>query len=128
MRAKSISTTLCLAVVALTAGGLTVPGSVEAAQQARPHTKQQAERNLLRAAPRVWKHGRLAGLIDRHTGLLKTNVQVVCRGRGARGGRTSRRFVCVMRAWPYKARSLQVSYRALRGPYFRVRLLARRSS
>ncbi|MDP9226715.1 MAG: hypothetical protein M3P18_23320 [Actinomycetota bacterium] len=86
MRAKRISSTISLAAPALTIGALIAPCFVEAAQRPRAHTKQEAKRNVLRVAPIVWKHSRTAELIVPHTGLLKTNVQVVCRGSGPRAG------------------------------------------
>ncbi len=61
--------------------------------QARARAKASAERTvltLLQAAPKT----RIAALIDSRTGLLKNNVQAVCRRRPARNVAS---FVCVIR-------------------------------
>jgi hypothetical protein len=63
--------------------------------------------------------------IDRRTGLLKDNVQVICRGRGMSAGRRYQRFVCTVRA--HRAgHQLRIAYRAAALDRFYLRWLPAR--
>src|SRR5512133_593504 len=61
-------------------------------------TKKQAEVNVLRALPRLWKPSRLHGLVNPRTHLLAAGTDAICRGKGHRhAGARFTRFVCVVR-------------------------------
>jgi hypothetical protein len=49
-----------------------------------PHTKAQAEVNVLRVVGRKWHARRLPGLVNWRTHPLADNTEAVCRGRGVR--------------------------------------------
>jgi len=85
-------------------------------------TKDVAERNLMRIAPRSWSHSRIPMLVDAETGLLRNNVRSICHGRGERyPGNRFARFVCVLRPWPLAGqKQLFVTYRALARGRFRI--------
>jgi hypothetical protein len=83
--------------------------------------KAQAERNVLAGLTRYRRHIKV--LIDRRTGLLKDNVQVVCRGRGVRIGTRYERFVCTVRSRHGRTRFV-LSYRGSEAGRFRIRLVA----
>jgi hypothetical protein len=92
------------------------------------HTKDVAERNVMRITPRSWPHSRIPMLIDVQTGLLRNNVRAICQGRGERyRGSRYARFVCVLRPWPLAGQQqLFVTYRASAHGRFRVHWLGLR--
>lgn len=112
-------------IATMSAALAVVPFSLAQPKRVAAQTKTDAERNVLRIAARSWNHRRIAALIDRRTGLLRNNVQVVCRGRGHRlSGRRYHRYVCAIRPWPHKGqRQFYVSYRALPAGRFRAHWL-----
>ena len=121
MRGKTLGAACCVvAIFAL----LIVPAASARGDKAA-QTKRQAERNLLAVLARTWKHSRLPSLIDSQTGLLKSNVQVACHGRGRRfAGERRHSFTCIARPWPYTASApVRIAYTALPGGHFHVRLL-----
>jgi hypothetical protein len=91
-------------------------------------TKKQAEVDVLRAVPRLWKPRRLHGLVDYQTHLLRDGTEAICRGSGHpyAGDRYSR-FVCIVRPSAHVARqSLYVAYRARPHGRFTIRWLSYR--
>jgi hypothetical protein len=89
------------------------------------HTKAQAEQNVLRALPQRSAHNRLRALLDQRTGLLRNNVQVVCRGRGVLFSEGSyHRFTCVARVHEHRGHALSLSYLARSSGRFRIKILA----
>jgi hypothetical protein len=92
------------------------------------HTKDVAERNVMRITPRSWPHSRIPMLIDVQTGLLRNNVRAICQGRGERyRGSRYARFVCVLRPWPLAGQQeLFVTYCAVAHGRFRVHWLGLR--
>jgi hypothetical protein len=117
----------CTATVAIATGATLafVSGAPAQLERTASHSKGVAERNVLRIVPRSWSDKRLAVLIDSRTGLLKNNVQVVCKGRGTQvSARRYRRFVCAIRPFHSSGRqALIVSYRSLSSGRCRVHWL-----
>jgi hypothetical protein len=121
MRAQlRIHASIALATMILGLVGMSVS---PAAGATSGHTKKQAERNLLRVAATRWSHGRISGLVDARTGLLKDNVRSICTGQGSvLKGKRFHSFACVLRPWPFRARQeLHVTYRALSSTRFQLR-------
>jgi hypothetical protein len=98
--------------------------STQAAARRQSPTKANAERTVLglvQTAPR----SRIAPLIDRNSGLLKNNVQAVCRRSAARG---LARFLCVVRpAGAPPGAGLYIQYELGRGGRWSVTWLGYRS-
>jgi hypothetical protein len=98
--------------------------STQAAARRQSPTKGNAERTVLglvQTAPR----SRIAPLIDRNSGLLKNNVQAVCRRSAARG---LARFLCVVRpAGAPPGAGLYIQYELGRGGRWSVTWLGYRS-
>jgi hypothetical protein len=114
------------AAIAVGAPVGTAVGGVHTSTAARA-SKSIAERNVLRVTDGSWNHRRIRFLIDRRTGLLKNNVQAVCRGRGKRHANGYRRFVCVVRPIHHRRHEgLYVSYRILPSGRCRIHWLALR--
>jgi hypothetical protein len=91
-------------------------------------TKKQAEVNVLRVLPRLWKPSRLHGLVNRRTRLLADGTEAICRGKGRpHSGRRFARFVCVVRPAVHTRRQgLYLAYRALPQRRFAIRWIAYR--
>jgi hypothetical protein len=116
---------LLIALVVLVAI-ISVPFGTAARVRTGPHTKRQAEVNVLRVVSLNWKAWRRFGVIDRRTHLVADNTEAICRGRGTRyvGHRYSR-FLCVVRPHTHRGREgLWLSYRALPSGRCKVRFLA----
>lgn len=118
MRTGVAAALLCLAVLASAATAALVP----------TQTKKQAEVNVLRALPRLWKPSRLHGLVNVRTHLLADGTEAICRGKGHRhAGARFTRFVCVVRPAAHKPRQgLYLGYRARAHGRFAVRWLTYR--
>jgi hypothetical protein len=95
----------CLAVVAVV--GSFAPALATAAPKTTPprQTKQRAERNLL-GATRVLARWHV-GLVDPHTGLLRSNTTAACSGRGTAIRHSYRWFTCVL---SYRKASVRLRY------------------
>ena len=91
-------------------------------------TKKQAEVNVLRALPGLWKPSRLHGLVNPRTHLLADGTEAICHGKGHRhAGARFTRFVCVVRPAAHKPRQgLYLGYRARAQGRFVVRWLTYR--
>jgi hypothetical protein len=98
-------------------------GHASGRQLIATHTKKQAEVNVLRALPRLWKPSRLHGLVNLHTHLVVDGTEAICRGKGTSfAGRRFARFVCVVRPALHKRRQgLYVAYRARTHKRFAIR-------
>jgi hypothetical protein len=107
---------------------LALLASAATAAPVATHTKKQAEVNVLRALPRLWKPSRLHGLVNARTHLLADGTEAICRGKGHRhAGARFTRFVCVVRPAAHKPRQgLYLGYRARAHGRFVVRWLTYR--